>query len=81
MTAPGALQFYLGSSNSTLRISYVGINYADTEGIRNIDHSSLNIDHYFDLQGRAFKNGQWSMDNGQLRKGIYVKGGKKYILK
>ena len=53
----------------------------DTVGISSIDHSSLNIDHYFDLQGRAIKNGQRSMDNGQLRKGLYIINGKKMLVK
>ena len=53
----------------------------DATGIRTIEHSPLNIDHsVYDLLGRKV-NGQSSMVNGQLQKGVYVKNGKKVIIK
>ncbi|MBQ9645484.1 MAG: hypothetical protein IJV24_03870 [Prevotella sp.] len=51
-----------------------------TTGIGDIGHSTLAIGHYYDLQGRAIKNGQRSMVNGQLKKGIYVEDGKKVLV-
>ena len=35
--------------------------------------------HTFDLQGRKLSNSKWS--NGQIRKGIYVKDGQKFVVK
>ena len=53
-------------------------------GTGNIEHSALNIEHSdgatYDLSGRKV-NGQWSMVNGQLPKGIYIKDGKKVTVK
>ena len=49
-----------------------------------IEHSTLNIDHsseaIYDLQGRKV-NGQSSMVNGQLNKGVYIQNGKKTVVK
>ena len=33
----------------------------------------------YDLAGRPVKNGQWTMVNGQLRKGIYISQGRKFL--
>ena len=33
----------------------------------------------YDLQGRKLSNSKWS--NGQIRKGIYVKDGRKFVVK
>ena len=48
----------------------------ETTGIEIIDHSPLTIDHsdgaVYDLQGRK-------VANGQLKKGLYIVNGKKYI--
>jgi len=53
-----------------------------TDGIRNIEHSPLNIDHsVYDLHGRRIANGQWSIVNGQFPKGIYINGHKKILIK
>ncbi len=43
-----------------------------TQGISNIDHSTLTIDHYYDLQGRHV---------AQPTKGLYIVNGKKVIIK
>ena len=57
---------------------------ADETGIENIEHSTLNIEHsegaVYDLSGRKI-NGQSSMVNGQLSKGIYIVNGKKVSFK
>ena len=44
----------------------------DTTGIENIEHSTLNIEHYYDLQGRRV---------AQPAKGLYIVNGKKVIIK
>ena len=52
------------------------------DGIGEINHGGLAIDDdgaVYDLSGRQVFNGQWTMGNGQLRKGIYIKNGKKYV--
>ena len=58
------------------------LNFGDeTTGIKTIEHSPLNIDHsVYDLLGRKV-NGQSSMVNGQLQKGVYIVSGKKLIIK
>ena len=58
----------------------------DIVGIHSIDHSPLTIDHsagngWYDLQGRRMDNGQWSMVNGQLKKGVYINNGHSIIIK
>ena len=54
----------------------------NTTDIRNIEHSTLNIEHsdgaVYDLSGRKI-NVNSSMFNGQLPKGIYIVNGKKVI--
>jgi hypothetical protein len=53
-----------------------------TTGIVDIEHGTLNIEHsadaWYTLDGRKV-NGQWSMVNGQLKKGVYIHHGKKVI--
>ena len=60
-----------------------------TVDIGRIENGGLNIENVvYDLQGRRMDNGRLSMVNGQssmvnsqLRKGLYIKGGKKIIVK
>ncbi len=63
----------------------------ETTGVREIEDGRLKIENgVYDLQGRRM-NGQWSRDrsaegrlqgkNGQWKKGIYVKNGKKVVIK
>ena len=40
---------------------------------------SQGSDAIYDLAGRPVKNGQWTMVNGQLRKGIYISQGRKFL--
>lgn len=78
MTADGALQFYLGSSNSMLRISYVGITNADPMGVEVVKTTSVrNTADVFDLSGRKVS------ENGLkgLKPGIYVHQGRKLFVK
>ena len=54
-------------------------NYANLDGIKSIEHSSLNIEHsVYDLSGRKI-NGQRSTANGQLPKGVYIVNGRKVL--
>ena len=61
----------------------------EANGVAPIDHSPLTIDHLagavYDLSGRRVNgsgfNGQCSMFNGKLPKGVYIVNGKKVIIK
>ena len=75
--------FYLLKSGDTLAAgkAYLSVSTGarqfigfgdDTTGIENIEHSTLNIEHYFDLQGRRV---------AQPAKGLYIVNGKKVIIK
>lgn len=44
----------------------------EATGIKNIEHSTLNIEHYYDLQGRRVN---------KPTKGVYIVGGKKVVVK
>ena len=50
-----------------------------------IDHSTFNVQrstfNVYDLQGRKVANGQSSMVNGQLKKGLYIVNGRKVVIK
>jgi hypothetical protein len=51
------------------------------DGIEGIEHSTLNIENsVYDLAGRRI-NSQSSIPNSQLKKGIYIVGGKKILFK
>jgi arabinan endo-1,5-alpha-L-arabinosidase len=50
-----------------------GYQTESTTGIRSIDNEQLTIDNWYDLQGRKVKSSQ--------RKGLYIRNGKKYIVK
>jgi hypothetical protein len=63
-------------------------NMVDADGetvVKDIEHSPLNIEHssgaIYDLGGRKMVNGQWSMVNGNLPKGVYIHNGKKVVVK
>ena len=67
---------------SFLNVTFVG-DLADWEdGIKEIkdskDLNDLNAG-WFDLSGRKIVNGKWS--NGKLPQGIYIRGGKKFMVK
>ena len=50
-----------------------GYQTESTTGIRSIDNEHSTIDNWYDLQGRKVKSSQ--------RKGLYIRNGKKYIVK
>lgn len=76
----GYFRFVDGEKNDVLLAAYntgssarVTMNFDnEATGINTIDYSPLTIDHYYDLQGRSVEN---------PAKGIYLKNGKKVIIK
>ena len=36
---------------------------------------------WYDLSGRRIGDGQWKMENGQLPRGVYIRDGKKVLMK
>ena len=83
------------SAPQQVRSFVMNIGGEETTGVALIDNGKLIIDNvsdaWYDLQGRkvarsasplgSSKNGQWSMVNGQLKKGIYIYNGKKVAIK
>ena len=73
---------WLQIPNSEVTARNISIVFGDATSI---DHSTLNIDHssdaVYDLSGRKVANGQSSMVNGQLKKGVYILNGKKVVIK
>ena len=59
------------------------IDYTDprTLDIQTVNGTSLAADAVYDLSGRKLVNGQWSLVNGQLPKGIYIVNGRKVVVK
>ena len=79
----GSCRAYFETNGANAAREFV-IDFGDeTTGIQTIDHSPLTIDHsngaVYDLQGRKVANGQSSMVNGQLKKGLYIVNGRKFI--
>lgn len=76
MTANGTLDIYQGSTNSTLRVSYVGIKSAGSTVIRPIqkDAPRWGSEDIYDLQGRK-------VSKEHLKKGIYLQGGRKITVR
>ncbi len=79
MTSDGTLDFYQGSSNSTLYIYNLSITYKDNviiDGIEDVNSAvgeSTTANGVYDLSGRKVSD--------TLTKGIYIKNGKKVIIK
>ena len=51
-----------------------------TEGIESVQSSQSTVHSYYDLQGRRV-NSQSSVRNSQLKKGLYIRGNKKVIVR
>ncbi len=70
----GRVVLWLDFSNDGLTGSTrtLSLDADGTQGISNIDHSTLTINHYYDLQGRHV---------AQPTKGLYIVNGKKVIIK
>ena len=56
-----------------------------TDAIGEIEDGKWNIENetgvWYDLSGRKIANGQWSMVNGQLPRGIYIHNGRKVVIR
>ena len=89
-----ATKLYLGAGNklyypSSIRAinafrAYFQLNNGITAtGITTTNYTNFtNSDNaWYDMQGRKVANGQWSMVNGQLKKGLYIYNGKKRVIK
>ena len=60
--------------------SFTGEFEVQTTGIKVLDNLTISqSDDFYDLQGRKLSNSKWS--NGQIRKGIYIKDGRKFVVK
>ena len=60
--------------------SFTGEFEVQTTGIKVLDKLTISqSDDFYDLQGRKLSNSKWS--NGQIRKGIYIKDGRKFVIK
>lgn len=78
MTASGTLDLYQGSSNSALRIGYVGIRKHDASGITQTKNTNAtSSEAVYDLSGRKVSGTRL---NG-LRSGMYICQGKKLFVK
>ena len=76
MNAEGTLDFYQGSSNSTIRICYIGITNAENvkDGIQTLSTSLNTTDSaVYDLQGRRL--------NEKPVRGLYIQNGRKFFVK
>ena len=63
---------YMTSSSSAPQYAF-GVFEGMTTSIENFEHSTLNIEHYYDLQGRRI--------GMPTKKGVYIVNGKKKIIK
>ena len=75
MTKDGTLDFYQSSTNSTMRIYYVGLTNAENvDGIADVQTDSRTATGIvYDLQGRRL--------NQKPAKGMYILNGRKYFVK
>jgi hypothetical protein len=64
------------SFDETTSIDHSTFSHGECGDAKTIDHSNGAV---YDLQGRKVANGQWSMVNGQLKKGLYIYNGKKIV--
>jgi hypothetical protein len=78
MNAEGTLDLYQGSSNSTIRIYYIGITEAANvvTGIQTVSQTKGTVRDgaIYDLSGRR-------VAAPQLKKGVYVSGGRKFVVR
>ncbi|MBQ9672829.1 MAG: hypothetical protein IJV34_08255 [Prevotella sp.] len=76
MTANGTLDFYQSSTNSTMQIYYLGITKAEnvTLGVRNMETATQRLSNgsIYDLSGRKVSG---------TKPGLYIRDGKKFIVK
>ena len=78
------LRTYFAIGNSAIdafRDKMLG--YDIDDGMRSIDdrqQTTVDAQSVYDLSGRKITDGQWSVVSGQLKKGIYITGGKKVAI-
>lgn len=81
MTADGTLDFYQGSTNSTLRVYYIGITAKENvvSGIKDVNQKAAAVkdNSVYDLMGRKLPDASSRRSASQL----IIKNGKKYIAK
>ena len=70
---------WLSIPTSTARS--ISIVFDDATGIDSMVNGQWSMDTWYDLSGRKVANGQSSMVNGQLKKGVYIMNGKKVVVK
>ena len=71
---------YIISEQSTGAIFFIGQFMGDvTASVAQPSATTRQPSPTYDLQGRKLSNSKWS--NGQIRKGIYIKDGKKFVVK
>ncbi len=59
----------------------ISIVFGDATAILAVGGSPANNSSLYTLDGRKVANGQWSMVNGQLKKGVYIMNGKKVVVR
>jgi hypothetical protein len=86
MTINACRAYFLlnGIEADALPATSVRLSFGDDGSVTEItttDYTNYtNTDAWFTLSGRKV-NGQWSMVNGQLKKGVYIVNGKKRVIK
>ena len=53
----------------------------DADAIHDISSLEMVKGKWYDLSGRRIGDGQWKMENGQLPRGVYIREGKKVMVK
>ena len=77
--AVNANKAWLAIPTSTAR--QISIVFGDATSISAVSGSPADNNSLYTLDGRKVANGQWSMVNGQLKKGVYILNGKKVVVK
>ena len=70
---------YGGTSSYSPKVRFFDPEEDDVTGVASVVNENDN-ENVYDLSGRRI-NGQWSMVNGQLPKGIYIVNGRKVFIK
>ena len=70
---------WLAIPTSTAR--QISIVFDDATAISAVSGSPADNSSLYTLDGRKVANGQWSMVNGQLKKGVYIQNGKKVVVR
>lgn len=81
MSADGSLDFFFGSSNSTMTIGFVGIKHADPTAIEavNAGTDTIRNNDIYSINGQKVRGNATSLEG--LPKGIYIFNGRKYVVR